>query len=178
MQKTSPAVPTQFSSGNLHCFGTLVHRTRFLKQQEALLFSMSTSGVPVLSVKHSGCWYWCKYCKVYFQPANYINTEGKEWLVYRQSRRTPTWSMTSSEYQGRVCLEVPDVNQRKSFTFRIQERESLAKTLYEFRQSISTKHLLFSLSQRLRKFFNYLEVLLLNSLIYTSEGAEWLQRLL
>lgn len=54
---------------------------------------------------------------------------------------------------------------------------SLAKTLWEFGQSISTKHLLFSLSQRLRKFFNSFEVLLLNSLIYTSEGAEWLQRL-
>lgn len=52
-----------------------------------------------------------------------------------------------------------------------------AKTLCEFGQSLSTKHLFFSLSQRLRKFFDYFEVLLLNSLIYSSEGLEWLQRL-
>lgn len=60
---------------------------------------------------------------------------------------------------------------------RIQETRSLAKTLWEFGQSISTKHLLFSLSRRLRKFLNYFEVLLLNSLIYSSGGAESLQRL-
>lgn len=133
-------------------WGCDTHRTRFLKQQEALLFPVSTSNVPVLHVK--------QWRLVLVQVLQGVFSASKLLQYWREGMVSILTVQKNTNLKdellrllGQGLFRASRCEQQYSIALSIQEARSLARTLWELGQSISTKHLLFSLSQRLRKFF-------------------------